>query len=205
MIECLRNTRQTTPTNNNKGEGLMRDPYYWFHAGSGGLRQDQIDHFHELAKGIMPQAAKVFKGNEENRDIRRSEIRWMTHNQWALDTLHWYAKEANRKAFNVDLDKVADIQYTQYFATDEGHYDWHHDIHWNNDAGYDRKLSITICLTDPDDYEGGDFEFNECGSPPRPNPGDVLVFPSYLRHRVTPVTRGTRTSIVAWFEGPRWR
>jgi len=190
---------------NNLKERILRNLYWLFKSGHGGLRQDQIDHFHSLAKTVEPVNGKVFKGNEENEEIRRSEIRWLTHDQWCLDTLFWYAQEANRKAFGVDFARLADIQYTQYHASNEGHYNWHHDIHWNEDAAYDRKLSISICLAESEKYKGGDFEFDECPSPDRLECGDVLVFPSYLKHRVTPVSEGTRTSIVAWFEGPRWR
>ena len=71
----------------------------------------------------------------------------------------------------------------------------------------DRKLSVTVQLSDPSEYEGGGFEFLECPNPDESSrkKGTVLVFPSYLKHRVLPVTKGTRKSLVAWFEGPRWK
>ena len=74
-----------------------------------------------------------------------------------------------------------------------------------------RKLSMTIQLSDPDDYEGGDFVFNvnQIGqSPDREQlrkKGTVLVFPSFIMHGVKPVTKGTRKSLVSWIEGPTWR
>ena len=71
---------------------------------------------------------------------------------------------------------------------------------------YDRKLSVVVQLTDPDEYEGGEFKFKYVEQPEGfNNRGSVLVFPSYLEHCVTPVTKGTRHSLVTWIEGPRWR
>ena len=103
---------------------------------------------------------------------------------------------------------VADIQFTEYLATENGHYNWHHDIDWQNNNGYDRKLSVTVQLSEPSEYEGGNFVFDEVDSPDSnilKQKGTVLVFPSYLRHRVEPVTKGVRRSLVSWFEGPSWR
>ena len=81
------------------------------------------------------------------------------------------------------------------------------DVHWDTQLAYDRKLSVVVQLCDPNSYEGGVFEFG--GGPVAPKEfatqGSVLVFPSYLSHRVTEVTKGTRYSIVSWAEGPRWR
>jgi PKHD-type hydroxylase len=74
---------------------------------------------------------------------------------------------------------------------------------------HDRKLSLIIQLTDPSEYEGGDFQFDS--DIPQPDPaeikqrGTVIVFPSFLRHRVTPVTSGVRRSLVSWVEGPKFR
>ena len=115
----------------------------------------------------------------------------------------------NGSCFNVDITQAIDqIQFTEYDAQYKGRYDWHHDIDWGNDKNYDRKLSIVVQLSDGDDYEGCNFEFSEVQSPPAEQfrqQGSVLVFPSYLTHRVTEITKGTRRSLVAWVRGPRWR
>ena len=69
-----------------------------------------------------------------------------------------------------------------------------------------RKLSIVIQLSDPKDYDGGDFEFfDEGGNGKFRGKGSVLVFPSVHMHRVTEVTSGVRYSLVSWAEGLRWR
>mgnify|MGYP001205851066 CR=1 FL=1 len=74
----------------------------------------------------------------------------------------------------------------------------------------DRKLSMTIQLSDSHEYEGGNFEFRDHISniPPKEQlrkKGTVLIFPSFLYHSVQPVTKGTRKSLVTWIEGPAWR
>ena len=139
-------------------------------------------------------------------EVRRSKVSFLRV-PWILDTIYNYVSHANTVAFNVNLYKLADIQYTEYHAEQEGHYGWHSDCSWKRNDGLDRKLSIVIQLSDPSEYEGGSFEFSEVKTPSenlfKPK-GSVLVFPSYQYHRVTPVTKGVRKSLVAWFDGPKW-
>jgi PKHD-type hydroxylase len=97
------------------------------------------------------------------------------------------------------------MQVTEYCGEQGGYYHWHHDVQWNGQAVSDRKLSVTVQLSGADEYEGGDFEFDEVKTNADfRSKGTVLVFPSYLRHRIHPVTSGTRCALVAWFFGPRW-
>ena len=99
------------------------------------------------------------------------------------------------------------LQYTEYHAEDTGFYNWHTDVNWLGQDDADRKLSVTIQLSDPDEYEGGDFEFQFIPGPEQEaakKKGTILIFPSHQIHRVTNVTKGVRKSLVAWFEGPRW-
>ena len=69
-------------------------------------------------------------------------------------------------------------------------------------------MSVTIQLSDPKDYEGGEFEF-ESGidqlPPEHTEKGTVLIFPSFYKHQVRPITKGTRHALVSWIEGPHWR
>lgn len=145
---------------------------------------------------------------DNNSEHRKSCIRWVAKDQDIHDAIWWHVSEANRNAFGLDVTEACDIQFTEYCSESGGKYDWHHDIDWNNMRAFDRKLSVTVQLSDPKYYEGADFEFSEVENPERDalrSKGTVLVFPSYLMHRVTPITEGTRYSLVAWFEGPRWR
>lgn len=86
-------------------------------------------------------------------------------------------------------------------------YDWHEDNAWKGRTPCDRKLSLVAQLSRPEDYQGGRLELH---NDPLPDThfraqGDILVFPAFNRHRVTPVTAGTRYSLVTWFVGPRLR
>ena len=83
-----------------------------------------------------------------------------------------------------------------------------HDVDFKNSQPYHRKLSLTLQLSDPKDYTGGEFEFEseiEPLPPQHTKKGTVLVFPSFYKHQVKPVTSGTRHSLVTWVEGPHWR
>ena len=175
---------------------------------SGALSNNQMALITEKANALPDVNATIFSDSKVNSDIRRSKVKWLSHDNEVKDLLWGYAEEANRNAFGFDVYNVGDVQYTEYHATEAGHYDWHHDIHWNEEKAFDRKLSITVQLSDPKSYTGGVFEFGETQTPDyhiSAKQGTVLVFPSYLQHRVTPVQSGTRRSLVAWFEGPRWR
>tara|TARA_R110002020_G_C15907552_1_gene741623 strand:+ start:79 stop:630 length:552 start_codon:yes stop_codon:yes gene_type:complete len=175
---------------------------------SSALSDSQMDMIAEKANDLPDINATTFAENKVDTDVRRSKVKWLTHDNDVRGLLWSYAQESNRNAFGFDVTSVGDIQYTEYHSSESGHYDWHHDIHWNQDKAYDRKLSITVQLSGPEDYTGGMFEFDETQTPDYEvsnKKGTILVFPSYLRHRVKPVESGTRISLVAWFEGPRWK
>lgn len=142
-------------------------------------------------------------------DHRKSKIRWI-HGEHALQSiLLRYINEANAVAFNVNIQQeMCEMQFTEYHAEYNGKYDWHHDINWENNKNFDRKLSMVVQLSDPNTYEGGMFEFSEVQNPKYEDfkqQGSILIFPSYLLHRVTEVTKGVRYSLVSWVRGPRWR
>ena len=175
---------------------------------SGAVHPDVINAIKKRAEDAALQDATIFSGEEKNDGIRRSQVQWPSHDNATRQFLWQYIQQANRNAFGFDVDNVGDIQYTEYDEADEGHYDWHHDINWAEDRAYSRKLSITVQLTGEDDYEGGEFSFCEVQNPDldaSKKLGTVLVFPSYLQHKVAPVTKGKRISLVGWFEGPRWK
>jgi PKHD-type hydroxylase len=169
---------------------------------SGAIPEYKVDEIVKLTGNTA--AASTF--NEGGSDVRKSRVAWLTNNRPVLDLLYDFVDIANRSSFNAHIYKKADIQFTEYLGSEGGHYSWHHDIDWNRNDGLDRKLSVTVQLSSPNEYEGGDFSFNECQSPDKSSKekGTVLVFPSYLQHAVQPVTSGVRRSLVAWFEGPRW-
>ena len=195
----------------NKLEFIMNQMWQFWHANlQDGVINDIIrtgDQYPIANTGLG------FDGTTANSDFRSSEIRWIDpnhhNNKFLVDMLWFFGKEANRNAFGFNIDYLPDIQYTTYTAEQNGKYDWHCDTFWANPSAYDRKLSIVIQLTDPSEYEGGDFQID----PQYPQlpvdqikaKGSVIVFPSFLNHRVTPVTHGVRRSLVSWIQGPKFR
>jgi len=184
----------------------------------GAVPAEFVDYVNGLAEKIAPQDGVLGESTEKGRvdlQYRKSEIRWLPieiqQHFTIVDSLWYYARQANRNLFGFDVDYIQDIQHTTYKAdvNGNGKYDWHHDTFWAGPNAYDRKISITIQLSDPSEYEGGHFEIDPQYQQPDPEllrqKGTVLVFPSFLRHRVTPVTKGVRKSLVSWVEGPKFR
>ena len=96
-------------------------------------------------------------------------------------------------------------QFTEY--TKGGFYDWHMDCEVN--CQYEppvRKISMTVLLSDPKEFKGGELEFmTEGNKPPDLHQGQAIFFASYIRHRVAKVTKGIRRSLVMWFNGPSFK
>lgn len=139
-----------------------------------------------------------------NRDI--AYIDPQPHSKWLYDLLFPLALEANEKLFHFDIDIVTDLIHYVIYPEDGGHLDWHMDV---GAFGVNkRKLAMTVQLSDSSDYEGGDFQIWMGGknyiTVPREK-GDVIVFPSFCMHRVTPITRGERRCLVFWTGGRPFR
>lgn len=170
----------------------------------GAVSSEECDALIKNLKDVPKEKGATY--NDSN-DIRKSNISWVA--DLNIKLLLWeYAQQANRVAFGFDVTSAGDVQFTEYSAEYEGKYDWHHDVDWKGKNAFDRKISLVLQLSDPNDYEGCDFEFFEVQNPePKAlkTRGTVICFPSYISHRVTEITKGTRHSLVAWFEGPRWR
>jgi PKHD-type hydroxylase len=157
---------------------------------------------------------------DQVRDMKRkrnSDLVWLNDN-WIYKELHPYIHEANKSAgWNYEWDRSESCQFTKYKLNQ--YYDWHCDS-W--DKVYDkpntpqhgkiRKLSMTCQLTDGSEYEGGELEFDFRNYDPHMreeakhlkqakeifSKGSIIVFPSFVWHRVKPVTKGTRYSLVMW-------
>ena len=181
----------------------VRDNWQLF---SGALDSQECENMIKAFKRIPAQEATTFNNDQSHR---KSTVRWVPFDKGVVDMLLWYVNYANAVAFNVDIQQeMNEVQFAEYCGNASGKYDWHHDIDWQNTKNFDRKLSVVVQLTHPDAYQGGNFEFSEVESPKKEDwskQGSILVFPSYLAHRVTEVTKGTRYSLVSWVRGPRWR
>lgn len=204
------------------------------------LTPDEVERIHKSSENIPwdsgrtggnqddPDAPQeVEEGHGLNEDLRVSQIKWFDKYNFIPSDINNKIIEglqiANRNAdWNVNIDYFENFQYTQYTADrgKPGFYTWHtdHGGMLNND-GTIRKLSITIQLSEPDDYNGGHFQWlepvNEFNQLTKEKVVDVhkmvqtapfsakaigtmIVFPSFVYHQVTPVTMGTRRSLVGW-------
>jgi PKHD-type hydroxylase len=176
-------------------------------------------------------STSALTGNTTNLDIRKSLNSWIPTSNWIGGMLWYYVERANRENFLYDITGFHDevIQYTVY---EEGQfYNWHtdHDLSLYGIPSSTttlpgteeqkvsalllntepiRKLSISVQLSDPEDYTGGQLQFvsetrNSFFAPK--TKGTVIVFDSRTTHRVRKITSGVRKSLVGWAVGPRWR
>ena len=151
----------------------------------------------------------------QSQKIRSSKTAFIG-DVWLKKDLYSIVQYAN-KTWNFDLSQQEDIQFTEYEP--RGHYNWHNDSLKNpmNLKNMQRKLSMVVQLSDPKDYVGGDLRFNLRGldssqsdtimSPPSEfkQQGSIVVFPSFLWHKVEPITSGKRYSLVMWTLGGNWK
>ena len=148
--------------------------------------------------------------NSTNKSIRRSSVIGFPFGTDNNNIINKYVEKyivmANSECFGFDLNGMKEFQIAEY--KDGGHYDEHLDMRIDNRSSV-RKLGITVQLSEANEYEGGEFLFSKDIETPSQDiikqKGTVIVFPSFLYHKVMPVTRGTRYSLVGWYEGPNWR
>ena len=175
------------------------------------LTEAQVRRLVKLGEAQPREEATVARasGTVVDAEFRNARLAWLhpdPSTQKCFELLRNLVEEVNEAAYGFDLIGFAEpLQYTVYEAPSVG-YDWHIDMIDSPDS-VQRKLSITIQLSGPREYAGGDLELREgtvALTAPRAR-GAVVAFPSWQPHRVTPVTRGTRRSLVAWVGGPRFR
>jgi PKHD-type hydroxylase len=170
----------------------------------------------DLGLNVQSADAVVGVNNTSRTDYenRRSKIRFMQSNDptfsFVFDSLWKTLLQANRDFFNIHISKLDYIQLAEYNSEYRGEYKDHHDVFWiNGDPLHHRKISCIVQLTDPKEYEGGDFQLIDTSSFPNAEEikqqGSVIFFPSFFMHRALPVTKGVRYSLAAWFDGPKWR
>lgn len=140
-------------------------------------------------------------------NIRRSNVDWLECTEktsWVFSKISNIVGSINARFYGFELTGMAEpMQLTHYDSKNYGTYDWHQDYN----ADISRKLSLVLQLTDPSEYEGGDLQLF-LSDPPINIPkkrGLIVVFPSYAVHRVTPVTKGTRQTLVSWISGPSFK
>jgi PKHD-type hydroxylase len=178
---------------------------------------DEICYF--FSQHDVQQATVMSKDKPLNEEIRRSKVKFFHRDEYTFpifDRLNETIEKINDNFYNFILNGYDSFQYTEYDASEKGEYNFHMDTSFGNKQKTDfymyetRKLSIVMCLNRPGiDFEGGQFYINQ-GSEKEAfevemKKGRIIAFPSFLIHRVAPITKGKRKSLVIWVMGPKFR
>ena len=148
--------------------------------------------------------------------IRNSKMSWL-NNFWIYKEIRPFIWASNKQAkWNFEYEDIEYFQFTKYEGSSKQHYTWHADDGApKKPSDKVRKLSTIVMLSDPKDFEGGDLEFYDYAPPGRKDKilktndmkqkGTIITFPSFVIHRVLPVTKGIRYSLVIWHKGAQLR
>ena len=152
-------------------------------------------------------SAKVQSEKTLDKTVRRSNVGWpsLESNAPLFNKLSNTIYLANLNVWKFKLGGKIEWQLTYYTSEDSGVYHPHTDCQFHEAYEEERKLSMTLQLSDSAAYRGGNFQFESVSQPdkwPLRQKGTLLLFPSFLAHGVTQLTEGERWSLVAWFSGP---
>ena len=170
--------------------------------------QDIINMGHQQKAQNAKVGHREDKGGKYDTKMRITTISWIPFK--AMPEMYKIIEhsmlQANRNHFGYDGVQITEsAQFTEY--PKGGFYDWHMDaeVHCRFEPPV-RKVSMTILLSDPSEFVGGDLEFmTEGNKPPQLLQGQAVFFNSLLRHRVAKIKKGIRRSLVMWFGGPPFK
>lgn len=202
---------QNDPTNNNGLEywhlnNHSTENWCW---NNNVFTDKEIERIIVIGKRLSPKRAETGGRGEDCLDHRRSFVSWIGANsetEWIFRKITDVVKQNNQQFWNFDLEKIEKLQFTHYLSSEEGTYHAHTDpTPWS--LPHNRKLSMSLQLSDPKDYEGGELLLHLSHNPTviSKQKGMMVFFPSHTLHEVTPVTKGERYSLVAWIHGPNLR
>lgn len=183
------------------------EPFAWW---ENAFNDEELNWLQQKAKEANNKA-QVGGGDYGVVDpnIRRSFLNWLPANdetRWVFERLSHAVSSLNSQYFRFNLTGFGEhIQLTNYDQSENGMYGWHVDF---GGSGPSRKLSLVMQLSDPVEYEGGVLELQPHGKDVvkmRKQRGLIVVFPSWTLHQVTPVTQGSRQSLVSWITGPSFK
>ena len=184
------------------------------------VKPDVCERIVKDCKQNILKEATIYGADKKGRDdpeIRKTSVHFIKDKDNEINELAWhFLREANKIQFNYNLEYFQAIQFAEY--KDGGFYGWHQDASSIDPDNETRKLSLTLVLSNPDNFEGGELQFYNGGRPMEDMgeitgeqvtndikaQGSVVVFDSRDWHRVTPVTKGVRHSIVCWTVGPNF-
>lgn len=176
------------------------------------LNKKELKLIEKLSKTLSYEPAQVGGGLDGRieKQKRNGKIGWISYNmdtKWLFDKIFGVAYQ---NIWGLDVTGIHDaLQYTIYPAENEEQY-----YHSHRDGGpgtWWRKVSMTIQLSEPDEFEGGGLQIEDQGGDgkwldaPHEDRGDMIMFPSFMRHQALPVTKGTRKCLVIWISGPPLR
>lgn len=178
-----------------------------FLCAEGAIMPHEIQRINEQWKKERSTNAELEGGVElEDESLRKSSVIAIHPGEaedWIFQRMSGLVTQANQY-YHFDLRGFMEpLQLAQYGIGD--FFDWHLDFGIGESST--RKLSLSIQLSEPEEYEGGDLEFrinNKVVKAPR-TAGTAIIFPSFIMHRVTEITKGHRHSIVGWVSGPHYR
>lgn len=161
-----------------------------------------------LNKILPMEIGKIDEQFAETLTERRSKISYIPlkdEYDWIFQKITKAIMYNNKKWYNYDLHKIESLQFTEYDESYNGMYQRHTDTYYIN--RFTRKLSFSIQLSNPKDYEGGELVIHKCMTPDRlpKNQGSFIIFPSLTLQEVTPVVKGTRYCLEGCVVGPRFR
>ena len=178
------------------------------------LTNEDIHYICSRNEWLNPQTAQVGGGADTGivaPEKRRTNIGWMfrdEHNHHIWEKIGEAIWQVNRQFFQFDLDGCYEAaQLGIYTDQNKDHYDWHCDSGLETETA-PRKLSVALSLSDPSEFEGGELQIINSGGQIENlelKKGRAWFFPSWQLHRVTPVTRGMRRSLVLWVGGPAFK
>jgi len=164
---------------------------------------DECRRIGELADAEKQHDGHIGKGvSGQIRQSRVSYVNPSDNSRWVFDKLEKILLDLNGD-YKFELNGFREGFQVAEYSAPGGHYTWHNDI--GTGAFSTRKLSMSVQLSDAGDYEGGELQFADSTQPGPKEIGSLIVFPSFLTHRVKPVTSGTRKSMVSWVSGPAFR
>ena len=171
---------------------------------------DQCNQIIASGRAQKPQEAQVGMnkpGGGTDTKKRVTTISWIPFKEMGhmYQDLNLFIQKTNENHFGFgDIRVTENAQFTEY--PEGGFYDWHMDcdVHMTHEPPV-RKISMTVLLNDPSEFEGGHLELMAPGKFAELKQGHAIVFASFLNHRVNPVTRGIRQSLVVWFGGKSFR
>jgi PKHD-type hydroxylase len=169
----------------------------------------RLDALERQCDGLVMEAARLNSGTSS---IRTTKVAWV-HRSAETESLYRDMEAAvlrlNVELFHFDLIGLTTLQYAVYEDAQAGFFDWHNDYgRTRDDPGQEpRKITMSLQLTDGASYDGCDLEIRAAHPvdvAPRER-GALVAFRANALHRVTPITRGVRKSLVVWAAGPEFR